>query len=537
MFNLDYIPQTKSNVQTSPEKDSSLIQSSTNNRNKDIAYNEYYRCKHLLGISSNLSRPFEQHKGISTVIGQCEADLNFIQAIIWLKSTIAYTSQISIDELWHNIFTKRWNTREKCNYSEKSRIDDVEQQGPSVNKDLSVYKETVVKNISKSPNLLNLSKESENLENDLIGFALNTTPVFLTQKSYTVYQTEDGKNEKLSSAFDIPPETNFRAESFKNQRDMFDDESEHQNECIENIFFSQKEYANDRDEYNFSPILSNHNLIDSQYDLVDQVPTQLNQTSIFQNDDAMYWNLENASNSRADSLLFSNVHNDDDNFNIDIEFQIDDNDIDTRIENNDAIIKNVEHDSAYSTSHMFDNSTLKSSDDNRRELGTDTEPRYDLRNRKRKHKVISSPSIKRSKKRSNISNKHSPPKRQSKERTKNLFKEKERSKKKIISANWLNFILHSLNLEEIIFESFKVILSTLCDERTAEEYATHGCWKGTLEKEAVDAMLTLSDICRMEKKPNIYRKEIVTAVHKTLDEMMTCVQLNKVHHTYVTHSF
>ncbi|XP_012231963.1 uncharacterized protein [Linepithema humile] len=600
--NVDYIPQTKSNVQAFPRRDSTFVQSNTN-RNEDIVYNNYkcYRCKHFLKISPNLSRPFCNR--VSTVIGQCEANLSFIQAIVWLKSATTYASQIPIDKL-RQIFDK-WSTRNKCNYSEERGTDDghIEQLFFPITEDLSICKETAIENKSTSltlsdiscdasPQIIyeshskfsrtnedlqdenfsqtnedlhdenflqtnedlqdeNFSQTNEDLQDKNLALIRNKSLVFTPQR-YTDCEMKNIRNEEFIPIDIIIPETDSETEleNFEYLRDMFDDVPEHQKECIEkNTFFSQEKCADNWDEcksilsdmnrsiksfnnYDFTILSSDFDLTDLQRDPLDEILTQITEMNISQIDDAMHWEQRSAGNSQADQmqLSFSDVRNDD-NFKTNVEFQIDDNYIDTRTENNDAA-ENVEQDSAYSTSSICafnHDSVLKSCDDNQRTPDTNTEHRYELRSRKKKHEeAISSPSIIRL---SGINNKRSAPKEQSlpkkhkSEQAENLLKEKEGNNEEMVSANWLNFTLDSLNLEQVILESLKVILSRLCDEKTAEEYATR-CWKGSLEEEAVNAVLNVSDIFRMEKKPNVCRKEIVTAITKTFDEM-TCVQLNK----------
>lgn len=114
----------------------------------------------------------------------------------------------------------------------------------------------------------------------------------------------------------------------------------------------------------------------------------------------------------------------------------------------------------------------------------------------------------------------------------NLITEREKSKENLISAKWLNFTLESLDTEHVILESLKIILSTLGNEEIAREYMTRRLWKGTIQEEAVNAVLNISDIFRIEKKPNICRKEIVTIIINSFDEIATCVQLNKVNYIY-----
>ncbi|XP_011052030.1 PREDICTED: uncharacterized protein LOC105144674 [Acromyrmex echinatior] len=83
-----------------------------------------YRCKHFLEIPRNLSsQPFSD--GVPTFIEQCKNELNFIQAIVWLKSSIACVSKIPVKQL-QQIFNEQWNTCDEYNYSE-DECTDIEQ--------------------------------------------------------------------------------------------------------------------------------------------------------------------------------------------------------------------------------------------------------------------------------------------------------------------------------------------------------------------------------------------------------------------------
>lgn len=90
------------------------LQTNINSHNENIMSNNYlcYRCKHFLEIPQNLYQPV--YKRTSSFIGQCEAELTFIQALIWLKSTTACVSQISVERL-KLIFNKQWNISHRYN--------------------------------------------------------------------------------------------------------------------------------------------------------------------------------------------------------------------------------------------------------------------------------------------------------------------------------------------------------------------------------------------------------------------------------------
>jgi len=241
-------------------------------------------------------------------------------------------------------------------------------------------------------------------------------------------------------------------------------------------------------------------------------------------------------NSQTDQieLISSDIYNDD-NF----EFQIDDSSF--SIQMNNVIIENPRNDSAYSTSNtdvINHEIVAKRISDIRNKCTSEPGIGYHFKSQSCKKKTImrkditDSPSIIRGTKTTKRQSSFSLPKEYESRYSRNSLKKGKINMERTISTNWLNFTLESLNVDHVIVESLKVILSVLCDERTASDYITRRCWKDTLEEEAVNAALNVSDILIMEKKPNICAKEITTAIIDSLHEIITCVQLNQVH-TYV----
>ncbi|XP_011864405.1 PREDICTED: uncharacterized protein LOC105560151 isoform X2 [Vollenhovia emeryi] len=129
------------------------------------------------------------------------------------------------------------------------------------------------------------------------------------------------------------------------------------------------------------------------------------------------------------------------------------------------------------------------------------------------------------------------PKKRKSERARNLAEKENESANKMISTDSLDLIPELPPVDQIIIKSIKTILSTLCDNRTAKEYIikkrltqSRNYWKGSFEEEAVNAVLNISDIFTIEKKPNICIKEIVTPIIKTLNETMTTyTRFNKMY--------
>ena len=110
----------------------------------------------------------------------------------------------------------------------------------------------------------------------------------------------------------------------------------------------------------------------------------------------------------------------------------------------------------------------------------------------------------------------------------------EASKKKVrnISSEWLKFTLNTLNVDDIAFQSMKMILAVLQNEKIARQYMRKRCWKNTLEEQAVNAILDYCDISEAENKTNVYTQEIVQVVISILDKSIEAVELNKVNYNY-----
>ncbi|OAD56133.1 hypothetical protein WN48_04007, partial [Eufriesea mexicana] len=82
-------------------------------------------------------------------------------------------------------------------------------------------------------------------------------------------------------------------------------------------------------------------------------------------------------------------------------------------------------------------------------------------------------------------------------------------KEEKISSQWLGFMLDTLNIDAVTFQSVKMIFSVLQHEQIATQYMRKRCWKGTLEQQAVNAILDFCDISEIRNKTNIYTQEIV----------------------------
>ncbi|XP_043519777.1 uncharacterized protein LOC122533786 [Frieseomelitta varia] len=97
-----------------------------------------------------------------------------------------------------------------------------------------------------------------------------------------------------------------------------------------------------------------------------------------------------------------------------------------------------------------------------------------------------------------------------------------------ISSEWLKFTLDTLNVDDIAFQSMKMILAVLQNEKIARQYMRKRCWKNTLEEQAVNAILDYCDVSEAENKTNVCTQEIVQVVTGMLDKSIETVEFNKV---------
>ncbi|KZC12201.1 hypothetical protein WN55_03715, partial [Dufourea novaeangliae] len=105
--------------------------------------------------------------------------------------------------------------------------------------------------------------------------------------------------------------------------------------------------------------------------------------------------------------------------------------------------------------------------------------------------------------------------------------------KRLVPLQLLRFTLDALNTDDIAFQSMKVILSILRNDRVTRQYMRTRYWKNTLEMLAVDAVLNFCDIFETENKNNACTNEIVQVITSTLETSIDNTELNKVIVEYV----
>lgn len=97
-----------------------------------------------------------------------------------------------------------------------------------------------------------------------------------------------------------------------------------------------------------------------------------------------------------------------------------------------------------------------------------------------------------------------------------------------ISSELLSFTLYALNVDDVAFRSVKIILSAFQDGTIAKRYMKTRNWDGTLEAQAVNAILDFRDVYETENKTDVCTHEILRAVTNTLDRCIENTALNKV---------
>ncbi|XP_076385076.1 uncharacterized protein LOC105663375 [Megachile rotundata] len=117
-----------------------------------------YRCKHLINVPSNL---FEVSEKLANYAEEYEADLNFVQAIVWLKSAIRSMKDVSIEQ-YYLIFHKQWNNIQNTREDSEHQIitagtDDQENSGAS-DSDSEYHNNIDLLSNVKSTEILDLSQ-------------------------------------------------------------------------------------------------------------------------------------------------------------------------------------------------------------------------------------------------------------------------------------------------------------------------------------------------------------------------------------------
>lgn len=559
-----------------PEKNSTFCQADANKcGNDDTCVNEL--CEYFSNIPPNLSS-YERILQ-SDLTEQCEFDISFVQAIVCLKSTTV--SQLSTKRL-QQIFDRQWSTQDnhaknKGSNEEQNakQLERLNIEKPSTFKVVDIQDILMLTPRNVSDQLCNSSsvssaqdkwdtvrnkRQKESLpefdsaipamdeklfnsnfdksgsetfdslaEHQMYDLKLNGTTECLTQPTSWNY-VERADEEAAKNMVDTGnvPGNDFADVPFsweapctqaadQNEQHKLTSSTPKQSDETNNPFQSDRFY----DEAFITPnIITQPTPHDVSSPTFNNSPTNLTITP-----------LDNVSLDRIDLKLdkpqdFDNFKTGNPRSRTDVSnnnrslSEFDDlNKPNTPVSN----VHNSPHDSAYSTEiHDYRVDETAKPAANKSVSYNTTRHHYNLRSSKKKETAMTSidPS-------SVIYNRTETPHIECEKRP--FVKKRKRGRpRKWIGAKWLDIALEALNMEHVVLESARVILTTVSDEKMVEEYATHRRWKNNLIGEAVNAVLNMSDVLRLEGKPDICRKPIITTVTETLDKIATCMRSDKV---------
>lgn len=107
-------------------------------------------------------------------------------------------------------------------------------------------------------------------------------------------------------------------------------------------------------------------------------------------------------------------------------------------------------------------------------------------------------------------------------------KEKKKNLRKNISDKWINFTLRALDIDSIVIESMKIILEIFKDKNIIKEHLKRKNWFDTLEKEALDVILNILNIFRIEMKSDVCIKEVIETIKDVMEEIYRVTDSDKV---------
>ncbi|XP_036146329.1 uncharacterized protein LOC105840401 isoform X1 [Monomorium pharaonis] len=614
----------------------------TNIHNEDIARNDYtcYRCKHFLEITYNLSKTF----GNEASSFPCKNELNFVQAIVWLKASIVTTSQISIEQLQQlfnilsvtrnehrredertdieqlrspdeelrNERTSPGGTKYSIAASISSNISSVVTSTPQRKLNCSYDRSEDVLNKFVNSISMNDANESAVESNSILEGSSNNAARRKEKASYIRYPETDVESN-ISQNLECAINTSYSIlehQSFDYENDM---------ECLtqstssagikyinEEIIKSKSILKKSHADISSKTILPAKNqsidLFNSKHNFNGECITSMRSQNNF-------IDVVSESNSSPKNFIITPRNISQSTSILGDEFLLNDSPWQA---SNYTATGNLIEDSAYSTLHLIDrlncNTTVKAGsiadklDTEHYELQpykkkTTTDEKQEIfrlanetlpSNGSSKSFIITQENILQM---SHVHNdEHSKfkiinydsqitdvseisendvsmtmefmnseddayeeaelittlqsPKEKTVTREEttawNLSKTENVNGYEMVSTDLLYSTLKSLHIDRVILASIRVIVLTLCHRRTAEEYLakerqknTRNHWKGSLEEQAVNAVLNISDILTTERKPNVCLKIIMREVIKTLNEMTTQKQSYKIHFSQV----
>ncbi|XP_076762919.1 uncharacterized protein LOC143430494 [Xylocopa sonorina] len=548
-----------------------------------------YRCKHFSNVPRNLSDTCEN---ISDWTEECMADLNFVQAIVWLKSAIMSMRDISVEQ-FHLAFHKQWQNMLTTgdNFSSCS------------GSPISEVHETDLKSITQ---LSNIQKDGMNFRNSSSDYTDTSSIKILVDVSrkkndYKSREEKPKENEILveenNSPFNVTSyktiERSFSVESFE-QENITSKNRIILDSCGENSYSSESDMFRDsqesREVNDSVKIEENHNALENRNLIIERTSTEF------------LWTYQDSENLKETKDVAS-ISSDDTNFSCITLFSKDRSSYkqyydqlsrqlilesnkqtlarkacDSNSNSKDPIVPNqinatkfLQEDSAYDTyqlhaernsmsnctqqeedvmflSQKIDNITPYRKDEYLSDtcdlemLSRDDTEFFDmLENNLYSGNIRQYLSSSQQKNYSSIQSQGCEhfteddeyTASEIKKRKLNFVHESTNEDEEKISSKWLKFTFDALNADEIVFQSVKMILSVLQNEKIAKQYMRIRCWKDTLEEQAIDAVLNFCDVFEATNKTNACTQEIVRVVKSLLNKSIKTTEMNKV--TILTH--
>ncbi|XP_053989045.1 uncharacterized protein LOC128881769 isoform X3 [Hylaeus volcanicus] len=476
--------------------------------------NDCYRCKHFLNIPQNLIKACEE---LSDCTEEYEADLIFVQAVVWLKSATTFMKDISIEQ-FHLIFHKQWN-------------------------------------------LMEIHRNRRNAtRKDFESLNLHTIPKFLLEELHCDFLDSpkpfDTKSDReYSSCSDIFKDS-LESEEINNAAENKNEKSVERNEFIVGVSMEDSLVATRA---------TDPSSIRSEFE--DEWNRNDSDVTMFDNDYSLSRNNDNKLTSESSSQSIIQCTNESDSYPRKKNVLIPPKQV-NKVINNSSFLK----DSAYDTYPLSGVRCVIKNDDtivlsngeidntvvyqSAISLDCFTMPNENYLSDGKQQSWLSSLKLTLDQENERTDSFMIEPSQRNVERQEHKdFEEDvklmephakriklewvnetdrmvetntEERKEGTISSKWLRFTLDALSIDEVAFQSVKVILLMLQDERIAKQYTKKRFWSNTLESEAVNAIVNFCDVFEAEKRSNACTQEIVQTITDTLEKIIGNSELNKV---------
>ncbi|KAK1119748.1 hypothetical protein K0M31_013164 [Melipona bicolor] len=518
-----------------------------------------YRCKHLL----NVSRTFEK---ISDDTEECVADLNFVQSIVWLRSAILFMKTIPVEQ-FHLVFYKQWKNTEKDfhSYNQDSSRGIEENNYGDLISPLNNQKSDA--NFDDDSEFLNSIDflynekystsytEQINQETEIFSQKRNNPSVFTSFQSLERFFnvqtcTQQGTAVNNYIVQDSDKEYTSGSDMFRDSLESESNINEKDNELLEESDLINEKSADKLSLFSESSDTLKITSVGTKDDLA--IPsgdnnfldiTLSNESSLSyeQNCSQLREQLTSESNKpiqqTCDSIFRNEIPIISPNQINNFYSPKDDSAYDTyqlSIERTSRICEG--RDSVVLLSQKIDNITPYEKEDIPNDMHKNNwiSKRNSFSSQSENNKTVKSCSQRYKNLIENAEYEENCNKRKKLKSVHELTVSKTSEREvRNISSEWLKFTLDTLNVDDIAFQSMKMILAVLQNEKIAKQYMRKRCWKNTLEEQAVNAILDYCDVSEAENKTNVYTQEIVQVVTGMLDKSMETVEFNKV--TMLTH--